>query len=161
MDSDLLLCRACGGPFQDPRLLPCSHTLCLACIKPLAEVPTFLCRVCGVKVTVPPSGPTAFPVNVFAISLAQMAGHLRQLQEKAAASAQHSVLEAGTPSPTRSASSPGSVVPTTPTPPVTQPPASGPGLGTSLNSSPPSGSGSALMRCKLHPAKVSSCDFLP
>jgi tripartite motif-containing protein 59 len=33
---DLITCVFCHTPFDDPRLMPCSHTYCYKCIKQMA-----------------------------------------------------------------------------------------------------------------------------
>jgi tripartite motif-containing protein 59 len=35
---DLITCAICHEPFDDPRLVPCSHTYCRKCIEEMASV---------------------------------------------------------------------------------------------------------------------------
>ena len=42
-------CCLCLENFEDPRILPCSHTFCFECVKKLVENFTIQCPVCRVK----------------------------------------------------------------------------------------------------------------
>ncbi|NWW65344.1 TRI59 protein, partial [Ifrita kowaldi] len=65
-----LTCAICFSIFQDPRVLPCSHTFCRACLQerlqPSDELPSgrcLSCPICLALVAVPAAGPKALPVN--------------------------------------------------------------------------------------------------
>lgn len=80
MDSTALLeCGACKKTLQDPRLLPCAHSFCFACVEQCARGNTsFLCPTCKASVTVPTDG-SWFPENVFAVTMIRMAEQMRAL----------------------------------------------------------------------------------
>ena len=55
------------GAARSPKLLPCSHTVCLQCLERIAEEKTIKCPVCREVIPIPASGlsgiPPAFLVN--------------------------------------------------------------------------------------------------
>ncbi|KAM9732669.1 tripartite motif-containing protein 59 [Menidia menidia] len=70
-----LTCSVCYSLFSDPRVLPCSHTFCKACLDNLLQVSTnysiwrplrlpIKCPNCRGVVELPPSGVEALPTNV-------------------------------------------------------------------------------------------------
>lgn len=69
----LLLCPICMDEFQDPRLLPCYHTMCSQCIHNLLTSTNsgrfFRCPQCRRDVNVPRGGVSELPVNFFVRSL--------------------------------------------------------------------------------------------
>ncbi len=74
----LLLCPQCKGQFSDPRLLPCGHTMCLACIRAkLTSSMSVECATCSISVSLPERGVDTLPLNIYVDSLAKMADQLR------------------------------------------------------------------------------------
>lgn len=70
-----LTCSVCYSLFSDPRVLPCSHTFCKACLDNLLQVSTnysiwrplrlpLKCPNCRSVVELPPTGVDALPTNV-------------------------------------------------------------------------------------------------
>ncbi|KAI3354224.1 hypothetical protein L3Q82_018759 [Scortum barcoo] len=70
-----LTCSVCYSLFSDPRVLPCSHTFCKACLDNLLQVSTnysiwrplrlpLKCPNCRSVVELPPAGVDALPTNV-------------------------------------------------------------------------------------------------
>ena len=63
---EFLTCILCMDIFEDPRLLPCTHTFCCKCLDRLitrVASPSFHCPMCQELTTVPAGGATAFKVN--------------------------------------------------------------------------------------------------
>ncbi|NXB64592.1 TRI59 protein, partial [Struthidea cinerea] len=65
-----LTCAICYDIFEEPRVLPCSHTFCRVCLQdllqPSAEFPSgrcLSCPTCRAVVAVPAAGPKALPLN--------------------------------------------------------------------------------------------------
>jgi len=61
-------CPLCLGPFTRPKLLPCSHTFCEACLRRLMRhhpYSSFSCPICREKIEVPPRGVSAFKTNFY------------------------------------------------------------------------------------------------
>ncbi|NXU12362.1 TRI59 protein, partial [Pardalotus punctatus] len=65
-----LTCAICYDIFEDPRVLPCSHTFCRACVQGLLQLsPEFStgrglsCPSCRARVAVPAAGPESLPIN--------------------------------------------------------------------------------------------------
>lgn len=70
---DILECPACTEVYDDPRSLPCVHTFCMKCMEkytgnktPGSLVP---CPVCRMEFTLPESGITGLPKNIFVENL--------------------------------------------------------------------------------------------
>ncbi|KAF4076750.1 hypothetical protein AMELA_G00218620 [Ameiurus melas] len=70
-----LTCSVCYSLFNDPRVLPCSHTFCKACLENVLQVSTnfsiwrplrlpLKCPNCRSMVELPPNGVEALPINV-------------------------------------------------------------------------------------------------
>ena len=59
-----LECPVCLDTYRDPRLLPCSHTLCRICLEAVAVDSAITCPVCRAAHVVPPSGTDKFPRNL-------------------------------------------------------------------------------------------------
>lgn len=70
-----LTCSVCYSLFNDPRVLPCSHTFCKACLDNVLQVSTnfsiwrplrlpLKCPNCRSMVELPPNGVEALPINV-------------------------------------------------------------------------------------------------
>lgn len=70
-----LTCSVCYSLFNDPRVLPCSHTFCKSCLENVLQVSTnfsiwrplrlpLKCPNCRSVVELPPNGVDALPVNV-------------------------------------------------------------------------------------------------
>ncbi|NXY62561.1 TRI59 protein, partial [Callaeas wilsoni] len=65
-----LSCAICCDIFQDPRVLPCSHTFCRACLQGLVQPADAFsggsrlsCPSCRALVAIPAAGPEALPIN--------------------------------------------------------------------------------------------------
>ena len=60
-------CSLCLGPFTDPKLLPCSHTFCEACLQNLVKHHpySFPCPSCRQNIRVPSRGVSAFKNNFY------------------------------------------------------------------------------------------------
>ena len=56
-----LECPVCMELYKDPRLLPCSHTLCKTCLDGVVKNSSITCPVCRATHSVPPSGTDGFP----------------------------------------------------------------------------------------------------
>lgn len=67
--SHITKCPICMEDFNNPRSLPCLHSLCLRCIHGLCRAnqpgTSANCPMCRKKFTIPPDGPGGFPVNFF------------------------------------------------------------------------------------------------
>ncbi|XP_058274269.1 tripartite motif-containing protein 59 [Hemibagrus wyckioides] len=70
-----LTCSVCYSLFNDPRVLPCSHTFCRACLDSVLQVSTnfsiwrplrlpLKCPNCRSMVELPPNGVEGLPINV-------------------------------------------------------------------------------------------------
>lgn len=70
-----MTCSVCYSLFTDPRVLPCSHTFCKACLDNVLQISTnfsiwrplrlpLKCPNCRSMVELPPNGVEALPVNV-------------------------------------------------------------------------------------------------
>ena len=72
-DQDTVLkvldCPVCLRAFNQPRLLPCGHTLCVRCITPLVRGSKLSCPECRKPHKVPVGGVENFPPNPVVISL--------------------------------------------------------------------------------------------
>lgn len=67
-----LVCPSCQTNFDDPRVLPCGHTVCQTCIENnKREQELFVCPECCKRVNVPSDG---FPVNQTVLIIAQIKG---------------------------------------------------------------------------------------
>lgn len=77
---EILTCLACKLVYQDPRVLPCGHTICHDCIQRHQDSESqFECLECLVRHTVPSTG---FPVNAFISKIVQVqAGPVSQTDE--------------------------------------------------------------------------------
>lgn len=75
MNESSTTCPACKATYVDPRLLPCTHTLCLACIERFAKDTKpgdhVHCFVCYEEFTVPDNGLIDLPKNAFVATLSQ------------------------------------------------------------------------------------------
>ncbi|KAK7481644.1 hypothetical protein BaRGS_00027160 [Batillaria attramentaria] len=61
-----LECAICLERYQRPKLLPCFHTFCQACLQTLAGTsPSFPCPACRAPVIVPPGGVGALQTNFY------------------------------------------------------------------------------------------------
>ncbi|NWV21372.1 TRI59 protein, partial [Origma solitaria] len=67
---DELTCAICYSIFEDPRVLPCSHTFCRACVQGLVQPSPecaagrhLSCPSCRARVDIPAAGPQALPIN--------------------------------------------------------------------------------------------------
>ncbi|NXH93644.1 TRI59 protein, partial [Pachycephala philippinensis] len=65
-----LTCAICYEIFEEPRVLPCSHTFCRPCLQGLMQPPAeapggrcLSCPSCRALVAVPAAGPEALPIN--------------------------------------------------------------------------------------------------
>ncbi len=61
-------CTVCLEEFEEegdrvPKLLPCSHTLCLGCLEQLERGSRVVCPECRAQHRAPPQGPQGFPTN--------------------------------------------------------------------------------------------------
>ncbi|CAG5115410.1 unnamed protein product [Candidula unifasciata] len=70
----LLQCAVCMDEYQDPRILPCHHTLCLECIESVVKASPltgrfFKCPQCRADVAVPRGGAELLPINFYIVSL--------------------------------------------------------------------------------------------
>ena len=59
-----LECPVCMEFYKDPRLLPCSHTLCKTCLDGVVNNSSITCPVCRATHSVPPSGTDGFLRNL-------------------------------------------------------------------------------------------------
>ncbi len=57
-----------------PKLLPCSHTLCLGCLKELVKGPKMDCPECRTRNTVPKGGAKGFPTNRYCACVCMCGG---------------------------------------------------------------------------------------
>ena len=68
-------CPLCTTTYRDPRLLPCTHSFCLACIESFTHCKEpgdrVQCVLCGSEFTIPDSGINGLPQNTLAAKLAQ------------------------------------------------------------------------------------------
>ena len=69
MGADLTECPSCKSEYQDPKLLPCNHTVCLSCLARLEDEKMVTCPTCDVKHSVPERGVKAFTENQHVIQL--------------------------------------------------------------------------------------------
>jgi len=79
-----LTCSVCYSLFCDPRVLPCSHTFCKACLDSILQSsfnqsiwPPDLplkCPICRMLFALPPTGVEALPVNVSLRAIVEKAG---------------------------------------------------------------------------------------
>ena len=60
-----LICAICLETYRRPKLLPCYHTFCQACLESLAPppAPTLACPTCRTNILIPPGGATDFQVS--------------------------------------------------------------------------------------------------
>ena len=58
---------------QSPRLLPCTHTVCLACVTRLVEGALLQCPECRKNHPVPPEGARGFPTNRYILENIELA----------------------------------------------------------------------------------------
>ena len=72
---DLINCSICLEPFDDPRALPCLHTFCLKCLKPMEEESEpgeqLKCPMCRASFDHPKGGFTNLPPNLYAKKVQQ------------------------------------------------------------------------------------------
>ena len=68
--ADLTDCPSCLTEYQDPKLLPCQHTVCLECLERPEEEKHVTCPRCDVTHKVPERGVKAFTENQHVIQLA-------------------------------------------------------------------------------------------
>jgi cell division septum initiation protein DivIVA len=66
-------CSICAGNFDDPRILPCVHTFCLACIIGFSAGrrpgQTVACPLCRNEFEIPDSGVGGLPKNIYVAQL--------------------------------------------------------------------------------------------
>ncbi|XP_023933334.1 tripartite motif-containing protein 2-like [Lingula anatina] len=84
---NILTCSICLEEYEDPRLLPCYHTFCLACISDhakgtLTTKRTFQCPVCREDVQFPPGGLSELKKN-FAFCKAKDIINQQQIEREA------------------------------------------------------------------------------
>ncbi|KAL8568351.1 hypothetical protein ACOMHN_040924 [Nucella lapillus] len=60
-----LQCPSCTKQYQEPRLLPCFHSLCLQCLTKKLSTGDFPCPTCLSKISPPPEGVDVFPVDAY------------------------------------------------------------------------------------------------
>ena len=61
--ADITECPVCFEEFEDPKLLPCNHTLCLECLENVRKEKSLTCPMCNSKHDVPDTGVVAFSDN--------------------------------------------------------------------------------------------------
>ena len=61
--ADIGECPVCFEQFKDPKILPCTHTLCPKCLQNLNRGRRITCPMCNAKHKVPERGVWAFPEN--------------------------------------------------------------------------------------------------
>ena len=66
--ADITECPVCLDEYQEPKVLPCSHTLCKFCLETLPKSNKkgklqLCCPICTTKHNLPNRGPTGFPNN--------------------------------------------------------------------------------------------------
>ena len=76
-DEELIICRICHESFNDPRLLPCSHTFCRRCIEQMASDNNdqFVCPLHD-QILVERSDIDSLPLNQDARGLVELYGEL-------------------------------------------------------------------------------------
>ena len=62
-------CIICLEEYKDPKILPCSHTLCLGCLKRLVKRHKIICPICKKEHQVPENRVEEFPENQHAVYL--------------------------------------------------------------------------------------------
>ena len=67
--ANLTDCPSCLTEYQDPKLLPCQHTVCLMCLERLEKEQQVTCPRCDVTHKVPQRGVKAFTENQHVIQL--------------------------------------------------------------------------------------------
>ena len=76
-------CKMCSGPFSDPRILPCLHSLCCQCLhKEMENVgpqESLQCPTCLRNVPIPVGGAFAFPQNLHLVFEVEVAGYISKL----------------------------------------------------------------------------------
>ena len=61
--ADITECPVCFEEFEDPKLLPCNHTLCLECLENVRKEKSLTCPMCNSKHDVADRGVVAFSDN--------------------------------------------------------------------------------------------------
>ena len=59
-----LECAVCKDIYKDPRILPCSHTMCKSCLDDVVRNTSIICPICRATHSVPHSGINGFPRNL-------------------------------------------------------------------------------------------------
>ena len=62
-------CPVCLLEYKDPKLLPCTHTVCLKCLEGLNNKGVVKCPQCNVEHKVPARGVKAFTENQMVVEL--------------------------------------------------------------------------------------------
>lgn len=82
---DLIECCICTKNFNDPRLLPCSHTFCLKCLENAGEKSSKLpgnamaCPLCTREFSIPTEGFSGLQRNLVVDKLMKMSGMVGSL----------------------------------------------------------------------------------
>ncbi|KAI0221908.1 hypothetical protein LSAT2_026839 [Lamellibrachia satsuma] len=74
ISKDFLTCRICLEAFSQPRMLPCLHTFCHACLQQCIRTTgpdedSIACPTCRSRTPIPPGGAAGFKANFFVSSL--------------------------------------------------------------------------------------------
>ncbi len=73
INKGFLTCQICLEPFTQPKILPCLHTFCKACLEPCirnaSQRSTLACPTCRNPTPIPPGGTHEFKTNFFVLSL--------------------------------------------------------------------------------------------
>ena len=79
ISDEFITCPVCSNAYDNPKVLPCMHSFCEACLKDSLEQSnirsgqSFLCPICKYQCLVPKRGVTSFPNNVFIETLFEFA----------------------------------------------------------------------------------------
>ncbi len=90
MEQEDIICAICMESFNDsnnaPKLLPCSHTLCLQCLLNLQDnrkkgpkADRFQCPECRSNLSVPKTGIREFPTNRYVLDMMQISDQLTKV----------------------------------------------------------------------------------
>ncbi len=82
-----LNCSVCLESYEEegdlcPKWLPCSHTVCLGCLRHLNQFRQITCPECRALHSVPTRGPEAFRTNRDILELRRIASQLNQVRGK-------------------------------------------------------------------------------